>query len=64
MKLYDYLGKEVAVMLNDVYHNSGVYSVNWNGKYSDGADASSGIYFYTMTFNGLASVTKKMILIR
>ena len=57
MKIYDMLGKEVATLVNEV-KNVGTYTVDFNG-----ANLSSGIYFYKVSVNGFSDV-KKMMLIK
>ena len=57
LKVYDMLGKEVAMLVNEV-KNVGTYSVDFNG-----ASLSSGIYFYKVNVNGFSEV-KKMMLIK
>jgi len=57
LKIYDMLGKEVATLVNEV-KNVGTYTVDFNG-----ANLSSGIYFYKVSVNGFSDV-KKMMLIK
>ncbi|MCX6157304.1 MAG: aryl-sulfate sulfotransferase [Ignavibacteriae bacterium] len=57
IKVYDMLGKEVAVLVNEVMNN-GSYTVNFNGS-----ALSSGIYFYKISVNDFSDV-KKMMLIK
>jgi photosystem II stability/assembly factor-like uncharacterized protein len=57
LKVYNMLGKEVATLVNEV-KNVGTYSVDFNG-----ANLSSGIYFYKVNVNGFSEV-KKMMLIK
>jgi hypothetical protein len=57
LKVYDILGKEVAVLVNDM-KNAGNYSVDFNAS-----DMTSGVYFYKLTSAGL-SHTKVMALIK
>ena len=57
LKVYDMLGKEVAMLVNEV-KNVGTYTVDFNG-----ANLSSGIYFYKVSVNGFSDV-KKMMLIK
>lgn len=57
IRLYDMLGREVAVIVNEV-RNAGYHTVQF-----DGSKLSSGIYFYKMTagkYNGI----KKMAVIK
>lgn len=54
-KIYDVLGREIAVLLNGEYE-SGYHSVKFNG-----AELSSGIYFFHLT-TGNEKKTIKMIL--
>jgi hypothetical protein len=57
LKVYDQLGKEVAI-LSDGYRNAGAYEVSF-----DASKLSSGVYFYSLIGNGFTS-TKKMLLVR
>jgi hypothetical protein len=57
IKVYDLLGKEVAVLVNG-YSNAGSYSVIFNA-----ANLPSGVYYYRITSNG-SSETRKMILMK
>jgi hypothetical protein len=57
LKVYDILGNEVAVLVND-YRDAGSYEVEFNSD-----QLSSGIFFYTLS-SGNYTATKKMILIR
>ncbi|MCB0727697.1 MAG: T9SS type A sorting domain-containing protein [Ignavibacteriae bacterium] len=57
LKVYDISGKEVATLLNEV-KPAGNYVVNFNG-----ANLSSGIYFYTVKSGDFIS-TKRMILLK
>jgi hypothetical protein len=57
LKVYDILGKEVAVLVNEALQG-GTYQINWNA-----GNFSSGIYFYKLAgSDGSFSETKKMIL--
>ena len=55
--VYDITGKEIAVLLNDVVQ-AGSYEVEFNG-----ANVSSGIYFYRIVSNGFTDI-KKMIMVK
>jgi hypothetical protein len=57
LKVFDELGKEVAVLVNE-YKKPGEYKVRF-----DGSNLSSGVYFYQI-FTGDFTDTKKMILIK
>ena len=60
--VYDLLGNEVAVLV-DADQTSGFYSVSWDGTYSDGRKAASGLYFYQLSI-GERQKTRKMHLVR
>jgi hypothetical protein len=67
LKVYDMLGKEVAVLVNGV-QDAGVHIVKFSagGGSAFGGDASqlpSGIYFYTLRTNNF-NATKKMLLVK
>lgn len=55
LKVYSITGKEVAVLVNE-QKTTGVYEINF-----DGAELSSGVYFYKLQ-SGSFSDVKKMIL--
>ncbi len=55
IKVFDILGKEVAILVNE-NKPAGYFSVNF-----DGSKLSSGIYIYTLSANGIIH-TKKMLL--
>lgn len=57
LKVYDILGKEVAVLVNEE-KSAGNYEVNFNAE-----NLSSGIYFYVITSSNF-SKTNKMILLK
>ena len=57
LKVYDMLGKEVAVLVNEE-KSSGTYNVQF-----DASSLSSGVYFYQLKTNDYVG-TKKMILLR
>jgi hypothetical protein len=57
IKIYDMLGREVNVFVNEV-KKAGYYSVEWNGS-----QLSSGVYFYKMQAGDFNAV-KKMMLIK
>ncbi len=57
MKVYDILGREVAVLINKQLL-PGSYEVNWNA-----ANFPSGVYFYRLEAEGF-SESKKMVLIK
>ncbi|MCX6165934.1 MAG: T9SS type A sorting domain-containing protein, partial [Ignavibacteriae bacterium] len=59
LKMYDALGREVAVFINQ-YQNAGTYEYT---LYTDRLQLSSGIYFYTLNANDYIS-TKKMLLVK
>ncbi len=57
IKVYDVLGREVAKLIDET-KSVGKHSVAWNGSSN-----TSGIYFYTITFNN-QTLYKKMLLIK
>lgn len=58
LKVYDVLGNEVAVLVNEK-KNAGSYQVEF-----DGSSLSSGIYFYSLSVNGNLIDTKRMLLLK
>jgi probable HAF family extracellular repeat protein len=57
LKVYDILGNEVAILVNEE-KNSGVYTVSF-----DGSDLASGIYLYRLQAGSFIE-TKKMLLLK
>ena len=57
LKVYDVLGNEIAVLVNEE-KSAGIYEIEF-----DAIGLSSGIYFYTLRSGGFAQ-TKKMILLK
>lgn len=57
LKVYDVLGKEVALLVNSRQH-AGEYNVSFNAQ-----NVASGVYFYTIT-TGKYTNTHKMILMK
>lgn len=57
LKVYDALGREVVVLVNQTQH-AGSYEVDF-----DGSNHSSGIYFYTLEAEDFSD-TKRMILLK
>ncbi|MBN1398778.1 MAG: PKD domain-containing protein [Bacteroidetes bacterium] len=63
LKIYDILGREIAVLVNEV-KNAGDYAVEWNGTNSAGKLVGTGVYFYQLRAETGFIETKKMILIK
>ncbi|MCX6174475.1 MAG: T9SS type A sorting domain-containing protein [Ignavibacteriales bacterium] len=57
LKVYDVLGREVAILVNEE-KSPGNYEVKF-----DGTNISSGVYFYTLSANGFFQ-SKKMLLMK
>ncbi len=62
LKIYDIMGKEIAVLLNEV-KQAGNYNVKISSSDISKPGVSSGVYFYRLTA-GDFSQTKKMVLIK
>jgi len=56
LKIYDILGREVAVLLNGRQH-AGQYSVRFNA-----ADLASGVYFYRLQAGSFVQSRKPMLI--
>jgi hypothetical protein len=57
LRILDISGREVSMIVNE-FQPAGYYSLSFNGN-----NLSSGIYFYSLTSNGL-TITKKMLLVK
>ena len=59
LKIYDVTGKEIASLINE-FKESGIHKINFDAvKYG----LSSGVYFYTLTADGIIN-TKSMIVLK
>ncbi|MBE2225689.1 MAG: T9SS type A sorting domain-containing protein [Ignavibacteria bacterium] len=57
LKIYDVLGKEIAVLVNEEL-KPGIYETDW-----DASNFSSGIYLYSLITDNFTQ-TRKMVLIK
>ncbi len=62
LKIFNTLGKEVAVLLNKEL-SVGSYTVTWDGKDKKGNDVPSGAYYYRIEAGEFVE-SKKMLLVR
>jgi hypothetical protein len=62
VSIFNYLGQQINVLV-DGFQEQGDYRIVWNGKDSQGAAVSSGIYLYRIEANGKSQV-RKMTLLR
>ena len=63
LAVYDVHGRLVKELTDFQEFDAGTYSINWDGKDSDGKKVASGVYFTRMQA-GTFSTTKKMSLIK
>ncbi|MBK7499739.1 MAG: VWA domain-containing protein [Ignavibacteriales bacterium] len=62
LKIYNSLGELVRTIKYYV-SDAGTYEIFWDGKFSDGKEAPSDVYIYTIDF-GIGVLASKMILIK
>jgi len=62
LEVFDVKGIAVTVLVDEP-KPEGAYSIYWNGRYSNGNEAASGVYFYRLEA-GKTTLSKKMILVR
>ncbi len=62
IRVFNLVGKEVATLV-DAFQNSGIYSIQWDGRDDAGIRLSSGLYIYAMTA-GSYTQSKKMIMVK
>jgi flagellar hook assembly protein FlgD len=60
IRIFDLLGQEVVTLVDRI-HQSGSYSVEWDGRDSMGNEVSSGLYMYLLMADGQPIDTKCMI---
>jgi flagellar hook assembly protein FlgD/DNA/RNA endonuclease YhcR with UshA esterase domain len=68
LRVYDYLGREIATLMNEE-HPAGYVQVVWNGTNTNGARVASGVYFYRIEAQPLGGgqafvELKKMVLVK
>ena len=60
--IYNLLGQQIRQLVNQEY-SAGNHKVTWDGKSSQGVQASTGIYFYRLKAGSFVE-TKKMVLLK
>ena len=63
LTIYDSLGQQITVLLNDLVEAPGTHRVIWNGENTHGIKMPSGVYFYQLTADN-TTLTKKMVMLR
>jgi len=63
IEIFDLTGLKVMGLLNEFQHK-GYHSITWDGKNSNGASCSSGLYFYSLFINQKLRSTGRMMLIK
>ncbi len=63
LKIYSITGKEVAVLVNKQTTGAGNYSIEWNGRDSNGGFASSGVYICVLE-TPHTKISRKMTLLK
>jgi hypothetical protein len=63
LKIYDMLGREVAILLQSNSVNPGRYVMRWDGRNRFGQSVATGVYFYRLVAGDFVK-TKKMLLMK
>ncbi len=63
LTIFDSLGQQIAVLINNNEETAGLHQVTWNGRSTNGQRMSSGIYFYRLTADN-STLTKKMVMMK
>jgi len=61
--VYNSIGQEIAVLINNQSQSAGKHQITWNGKDAAGRVVATGVYFYQMKTSDF-TMTKKMLLIK
>lgn len=69
MKVFNILGEEVAILINNAYMESGYRQIIWNGRDNANHQLPSGLYLYQTIMKNekgqlLHMNTKKMVLVK
>jgi hypothetical protein len=62
IEVFNVLGQQIRQLVNEV-QSAGAYSVDWDGRDSNGSRVASGVYFYKI-HAGEYSETKKMTMVK
>jgi hypothetical protein len=62
LEIFDAAGRRIRLLV-DGYQQKGNHSIDWDGRQSNGAVTSSGVYFYRLTA-GKTTISRKMILLK
>ncbi len=62
LRIYDMLGKEIAVLANSEFYSKGSHSLVWNGRDSGGRTVASGAYIAKMTAGNVEKSIKMMLM--
>ncbi|MCI0692225.1 T9SS type A sorting domain-containing protein, partial [candidate division KSB1 bacterium] len=63
LKIYNLLGEEVALIINDELRAAGYHAAIWDGRDKNGSVVTSGVYVYRMQAGNFA-MTKKLALVK
>ncbi|MCG8607255.1 T9SS type A sorting domain-containing protein, partial [bacterium] len=63
LKIFNILGEEVAMLLNDERQSAGFHVTIWDGRDRQGRQVASGVYVYQMVAGDLRE-TRKMALVK
>jgi hypothetical protein len=61
LRIYDVAGKEVKTLVDKI-HNTGKYTINWNGRDNRGNRVSSGLYFIRLEQNNQYRIIKTALI--
>lgn len=67
LAIFNTLGQQVNLLINDKPQNAGYYSINWNGHDQDGAPLPSGAYLSRLeatSVSGRFTQTRKLLLLK
>ncbi len=62
LKIYDILGREIRSLVNERF-DAGAYTIQWDGKNSNGRNVATGMYIYQIRAGQFVQ-TKKMLLMK
>jgi len=64
LKIYNLLGEEVALIMNDELRAAGYHAAIWDGRDKNGKVVASGVYVYRLQAGSSVIMTKKLALIK
>ncbi len=61
LAVYNRAGEHIVTLFEDISHDPGIFTVNWDGLSEKGLQAAPGVYLYTLTFRPDEGKTRSIV---